>query len=187
MALAMDSPPLAPLIVISGAAGTGKTTLAHALAQRTGATVVDLDADTEDVLDTCRHEHPEWTLSETIERSREQRYSRLIDVTVRARASQGSPVISVAPFSLEIGDERLWENFVRRCGSGEVTLVWLSVTPEIRAVRLAERGELRDVGRTDLSARFDPPVVGHVAIDAADPASVQVLTLMSHFNNGTFN
>lgn len=183
MAVTMDSRPPAPLIAISGAAGTGKTTLAHAWSDVTGARVIDLDPETVAIVAAELRAHPELDEPAAMARTRDRRYARLVEMTASARRSGARAVVTVAPFTLEIATAPAWADFVHRCGGGDVTLVWLSLSPAVRARRIAARAAYRDRDRLDLEARFDPPAVNHVAVDATASTQAQVALLRSHFDN----
>lgn len=185
MAVTMDSPLPAPLIAISGAAGTGKTTLARAWSDVTGARILDLDPETAAIVAAELREHPELDEPEAIVRTRDRRYDRLIELTASARRSGASAVVTVAPFTREIATAQAWADFVDRCGGGDVSLVWLSLAPPDRARRIAARAADRDRDRHDLEARFDPPAVDHVAVDATASTDAQVALLRSHLGNGS--
>lgn len=186
MASTMETAPPSPLLVISGASGTGKTTVALAWSQLTGARIVDLDEETVDIVRDERIAHADLSEADAVRRSRDRRYARLVDVVRSARTTETRGVVAVAPFSSEIASVRAWQDFVRRCGAGEVALIWLSVPPRVRAARIAERGAARDGARVDLDATFPPPVVEHLAVDARISVEHQLDVLRSHFHNGPF-
>ncbi|MEC7001353.1 MAG: AAA family ATPase, partial [Actinomycetota bacterium] len=103
-----------PVYVISGVAGSGKTTLAHAWAPTMGAAVVDLDVVAANVVDAALHEHPEATPWQINAAYRAQRYQCLIDAITTER--QSATVMAVAPFTQEISGEAPWLQFVRDIG-----------------------------------------------------------------------
>ena len=119
-----------PVYVISGVAGSGKTTLAHAWAPTMGAAIVDLDVVAANVVDTALHEHPEarpWQINAAY---RVQRYRCLIDAITSERRS--ATVMAVAPFTQEIAGEAPWSQFVRDIGGGE----WLTVISGVALVAI---------------------------------------------------
>ena len=114
-----------PVYVISGVAGSGKTTLAHAWAPTMGAAIVDLDVVAADVVDAALREHPEATQWQINAAYRAQRYRCLIDAISSARRS--ATVMAVAPFTQEISGEAPWVQFVRDIGGEPVQLVWIEL------------------------------------------------------------
>lgn len=176
----------APLLIISGAAGTGKTTVANAWAAMTGARVLDLDIVAADLVRRLHAASPGSSEPEVLRSARRGRYECLVRAIVQARESQETAVVAVAPFTEEISSARAWSRFVDACGSGEVALVWLWLDEAERARRIEERGATRDRGRDDADKRFAPPEVAHLAVSAAAATDEQIAQLRSQLGNGPF-
>ena len=170
-----------PVYVISGVAGSGKTTLAHAWAPTMGAAVVDLDVVAANVVDTALSEHPEarpWQINAAY---RAQRYQCLIDAITTERRS--ATVMAVAPFTQEIAGEAPWVQFVRDIGGEPVQLVWIQTGARALSERIASRGAARDEGRSDAAVPTPPPAVPHHAVNGERPVPEIVASLRSRFGN----
>lgn len=170
-----------PVYVISGVAGSGKTTLAHAWAPTMGAAIVDLDVVAANVVDTALHEHPEarpWQINAAY---RVQRYRCLIDAITSERRS--ATVMAVAPFTQEIAGEAPWSQFVRDIGGKPVDLVWIQTGARALSERIALRGAARDGGRSDAAVPKPPPGVPHHAVNGELPVPEIVASLRSRFDN----
>lgn len=176
----------APLLVISGAAGTGKTTLAQAWSTATGHVIVDLDDETSDIVREVLDAHPQWSEAQALTEARDDRYVRLVDSVHKARWSDAIGVVAVAPFTREIHDEQRWREFVDRCGGGDVTLIWLWLDPEVRNERIRQRAAGRDSGRRDIAGSLEVPVVEHLAVNSEVQLEEQIHLLRSHLGNGPF-
>lgn len=171
-----------PVFVISGAAGTGKTTLAQAFARQGNAQVVDLDVVAAAVVQAAQAKNPdasEWQINATV---RQERYAALSEAVRQLRAN--SAVIAVAPFTEEISDADRWKDLVASLGGEPVHLVWLDLDPALRAQRIAGRGATRDHGRIEVDRRA--PAVGYLHLDAAGSVEDLVRGLMSRFGNEAF-
>ena len=170
-----------PVYVISGVAGSGKTTLAHAWAPTMGAAVVDLDVVAANVVDAALHEHPEATPWQINAAYRAQRYQCLIDAITTER--QSATVMAVAPFTQEISGEAPWVQFVRDIGGEPVQLVWIDTGARALSERIASRGAARDAGRRDAAVPTPPPAVPHHAVNGELPVPEIVASLRSRFGN----
>ena len=170
-----------PVYVISGVAGSGKTTLAHAWAPTMGAAIVELDVVAANVVDTALREHPEATQWQINAAYRAQRYRCLIDAITSERRS--ASVMAVAPFTQEIAGEAPWAQFVRDIGGDPVHLVWVQTGARALSERIALRGAARDEGRSDAAVPTPPPVVPHHAVKGELPVPEIVATLRSRFDN----
>lgn len=169
------------VLAVSGAAGTGKTTLATAWAEEIGAAVVDLDEVAADVVEEGLRVAP--GLSEVVLNAelRSERYGALYAEVARLR--QRSAVVAVAPFTWEIGSQEAWADFVAAIGGEPVTLVWMHVDPQIRRKRIERRGASRDHGRTESLQTVTPPVVPALHVDAGSPVTGLLDELRSRLGN----
>jgi len=172
----------ANVIVISGAAGTGKTTLGIACAEALAGVLVDLDDEDRDIDELALAESPDVTA--TLAGARDRRYEVLRSGVSRQRISQPRPVIAIAPFTEEIASAAAWAGFTNAIGGGQVLLVWLFLDPLERATRIEQRGAVRDRDRTDLERIFQAPRVPHIAIDGRLDTDRQIAVIKSRFDNG---
>jgi sugar-phosphatase len=182
------------LFMIAGPAGSGKTTLGVALAERLGAPYLDLDDVTVDLVARFRHDHPDRGEAEVLLALRDRRYAELVQAARRLLASGGSSdVVLIAPFTAEIASTQRWEGWIEQLGTGAVRthLVWLTLTRRDRLARMAARGATRDASL--LAATDSPeelpeapaPMVPCLVLDALLPAADQVERVLQHFGNGS--
>ena len=168
------------LILIGGAAGTGKTSLAGALATRLGANVVDLDDVTAALVQDYLADHPETTEAQALSALRDARYALL----AQAAAEQSGLTIAVAPFSRELACAQDWSAWVRAAGRTDLQCRTLQVTlpAQEHLRRLKERGAARDAERIALASL--PATVacdaelGVLVVDASVPVEQLVETLL---------
>ncbi len=138
------------LIMIGGAAGTGKTSLAGALAPRLGASVVDLDDVTASLVQEYLASNPEVTEALALSVLRDARYALL----AQAAAEQTGLTIAVAPFSRELASAQDWSAWVRAAGRTDLQCRTLQTTlpAEEHLRRLQERGAARDAEQITLAS-----------------------------------
>jgi predicted kinase len=169
-------------ILISGAAGTGKSTLAAALAPRLGAAILDLDVATGPLTEVVCTLLGRTDLSDprVAELTRTPRYETLLALAAdNLRA--GISVILVAPFTAERSPAG-WAAFTDRLEphAAGVLLVWLDLPPDHLITRLKRRGAARDSDKVANPDAFlagvhrAPPVVPHLRLDATRPVTVSV-------------
>ena len=169
------------VLAVSGAAGTGKTTLATAWAEEIGAAVVDLDEVAADVVAEGLRVAPGRREVDLNSELRSERYGALYAEVAHLR--QRSAVVAVAPFTWEIGSREAWADFVSAIGGEPVTLVWMHVDTQIRRERIERRGASRDHGRTESLQTATPPAVPAVHVDAGSPITGLLDELRSRLGN----
>lgn len=161
-------------LVVSGSAGTGKSTFAVALAGHLGAAVLDLDAMYAAVLPLLRPElHPATR--------RAGLYAGLCDAAAPTLAV-GTPVLLVAPWTMERRDPAAWATLastLARTG-GIARLLWVCLDPATVLRRLRERRLDRDAAKLAAPGRWleqarpdEPPAVKHVRVDGSLPAAAE--------------
>jgi predicted kinase len=161
-------------VLVGGAPGTGKSTLAAALAPRLGAAVLDLDVATGPLTDVVAGLIGAVDLSDPrlAELTRTPRYETLFALAVdNLRA--GRPVVLVAPFTAERSVEG-WAAVTGRLGphAAGLTLAWLHLPPRQLVDRLTRRGAMRDTDKVNDPAAFlatlgrEPPAAPHLTLDA---------------------
>jgi mannitol-1-/sugar-/sorbitol-6-phosphatase len=154
------------LVVLAGAAGTGKTTVGRRLARCLGAALLDLDTVTGPLVELLlEREDYGSTYERTIVRP--ARYRALTALALDVLAG-GVPVVAAAPWTKELTDRAWFDDLARSAQDlgGQLVVVWLSCDPEIRRRRLAARGLARDAAVLRQPLQATPtPLVPHVAVD----------------------
>jgi predicted kinase len=179
-------------VLVGGAPGTGKSTLAAALAPRLGAAVLDLDVATGPLTAVVSDLVGAADLSDPrIARlTRSPRYETLFALA-EDNLRAGMPVVMVAPFSTE-RTANGWRAVVRRLSphAADPVLVWLHVTDADLVDRLRRRNAERDRDKTANPSAYltaidrQPPVAPHLALDATLPVAVLVDRVLNHLGSG---
>jgi predicted kinase len=165
-----------PAVVVTGPPASGKSTVAAAVARHLGATLIDLDAVTEPLVDIIGSlinvdDLDDPRLAALTRDARYECITRIAEENLRA----GNAVVLVAPFTQERQNLRAWESLSQRlhvAGGGTVTMVWLQLDAQSVLQRLRHRLAPRDQAKLEDEGRFlarldlGPPVGPHVAIDA---------------------
>ena len=179
---ALTTPHGPPVILVTGAPATGKSTLAVALARRMTAALIDQDVATGALVDVIGslidvHDLDDPRLAALTRSARYETITHLAEDNVRS----GLAVVLVAPFTTERRHLDEWKDLERRLNKagGVPILVWLQLEPQQIMARMRARAARRDVDKlrdeSNLLARLDldPPVGPHLRLDAA--ASVEDL------------
>lgn len=179
------------LVLVAGAAGSGKTTVGNALAERSGFLMADFDVVSATVVAAYRAAHPEVDEPAALAHLREDRYRALADHVREAHAADpGIGIVAAAPFSRELASAAAWADWVAATGwpVDEVLTVALVLDPAERYRRMAGRGSSRDVDVLAASPDDLPPApapaVPCLLVDAGRPVADQVDQVMSQFDNG---
>jgi predicted kinase len=166
-------------VLVSGAAGTGKSTLAAALAPRLGAAVLDLDVATGPLTEVLSGLLGRTDLSDpaVAALTRAPRYETLLALA-EDNLRAGVPVILVAPFTAERSPTG-WAVVADRLGphADGLVLLWLDLPADHHIARLKRRDAARDSDKVrdpeTFLATVDrvAPAVEHLALDATRPAA----------------
>jgi sugar-phosphatase len=164
---------------VAGPAGSGKTTLGRALAQRLGAAMVDLDSVTNPLLDGLADvvaPGSHWNDPALRVRVRPARYAALMAVAADQVAA-GLDAVLVAPFTAELRGGTEWQLLTEAVSPAPVRVAWLRADESLLRQRVAQRQEPRDVVRT--AADLEPPTVEHTVVDASASTATQVAQLLA--------
>jgi predicted kinase len=171
-------------VLIGGAAGTGKTTLAAALAPRLRAAVLDLDVATGPLTEVVarlvgRHDLADPHLAALTRGPRYETLFALAADNLRA----GRPVVLVAPFTAE-RDPGGWATVTARLEPAAPVLIWLHLDRARHIERLRNRAAARDTGKIGDPDAFlagaRPPTVPHLGLDASRPVGELVAAVLAH-------
>ena len=172
------SRPLA--VLVSGAPGSGKSTVGAVIAQRLGAALLDLDTATAAltrVVGDLRGTH-DLDDPDLVRVTRAARYDA-ITALAEDNLAIGVDVVLVAPFSTERRDPAAWDVLRSRLEQGGATsrLVWLRISADEVGRRVERRGLARDAAKhagswTD-GLDLEAPAVPHIEADAVlSPAAI---------------
>ncbi len=166
-------------VLISGAPGTGKSTLAAALAPRLCAAVLDLDVATGPLTTVVSDLIGRADLSDPAIAAitRTPRYDTLMALA-EDNLRAGNPVVLVAPFTVEqsVAGWRAVQDRLAPYAAG-LTLLWLHLPAGHLVDRLKQRGAVRDIDKVSDPAAYlatldrEPPTAPHLALDATMPVA----------------
>ncbi len=182
-----------PVVVITGAPATGKSTLGRVIARRLRAALIDQDVATQPLVEVIQRLVGSDDLDdERLARvTRDARYEAIAALAVD-NLGAGIPVVLIAPYTSERADEQGWavlaDRFVR--AGGTPLLVWLSLEPTRILDRLHARGALRDQAKVasgsaylaQLTRAASRPSVPHLALPAQETPEVLVRQVLRALN-----
>jgi predicted kinase len=163
-------------ILVAGPPASGKSTVGAALAKTLGATLIDQDVATAQLLSIIESlvnvdDLDDPQLAALTRTARYETVTRLAEDNLRL----GNTVLLVAPFTAERKNLPAWQELchrLRRAGGGAVAMVWLYLSREELLQRLRVRGAVRDAAKLRSEQRFieqlelGPPVGPHIPVHA---------------------
>jgi predicted kinase len=172
----------APVFVVAGPPGAGKSTVAGVLAGLLRPHPAVLDKDTlysgfvAEVLSAYGRDDGEREGAWYDEHAKAHEYGGMT-AAAREIRSHGCGVVLVAPFTTQIRDPSVFATWVAELGGPEVHVVWVRVDAETLHSRLLARARPRDTGKLanfeDFVARMrptEPPPVPHTPVDTSPGA-----------------
>jgi predicted kinase len=184
-----------PVVLISGAPASGKSTLSHLVARDLRAAVIDQDVATAPLVDVVQRLVDVDDLDDPrlAGLTRDARYRVLLDLAADNLAA-GVPVVLVAPFTAERTEPAAWAATHDRlvAAGGAPRLVWLRLEPAEMLRRLRARSAERDAPKLADEAAYlsgpaaiacREPVVPHLALDATLPLAELARVVVGALSN----
>ncbi|NQX33197.1 HAD-IA family hydrolase [Herbiconiux sp. VKM Ac-2851] len=172
------------IIVVAGAAGSGKSTLGLELARSLGAALLDLDSLTNPVLEGLGQElsaGAHWNDPALRPVVRPARYAAL-RAALADQVRAGVDAVLIAPFTAELAGGPEWQQLVEAAG-GPPEVVWLRASPALLAERRGLRAAARDVHVVDPPADAEPQVP-HLVVDASLSTAQQLASVRRRLGGG---
>jgi mannitol-1-/sugar-/sorbitol-6-phosphatase len=167
------------VVIVAGAAGSGKSTVAAVAARALPAALLDIDVTFGPIVPLLAG-HARTVVREAI-------YEGLAETAANA-AQAGASVVIAAPFTRERRDPHAWERLRERCAEAgaEAVMAWLRVPDAMLLERLAVRGAGRDAAKLANPAAWlceatpeVPPTVPHIELDGTRPAGETARALLA--------
>lgn len=169
------------IVIVAGAAGTGKSTLGLAMARELGLPMLDLDSITNPVLDALivpifGGDH--WNSDALRPALRPARYASLA-AAARDQVRAGVGAVLVAPFTREMAGASEWASLVAAVHPARPEVVWLTAPTELLTARRTVRGEIRDAHIADPPVG-SAPAVPHLRLDADLATGEQIAATLGY-------
>ena len=175
-------------ILVAGPPASGKSTVGSALAKTLGATLIDQDVATGQLLSIIESlvnvdDIDDPQLAALTRPARYETVTRLAEDNLRL----GNTVLLVAPFTAERKNLPAWQELchrLRRAGGGAVAMVWLYLSREELMQRLRVRAADRDAAKLGGEQRFldqlelGPPVGPHIPVHAVGSVDAIVHSIL---------
>jgi predicted kinase len=175
-------------ILVAGPPASGKSTVGAALAKTLGATLIDQDVATGQLLSIIEFlvnidDIDDPQLAALTRPARYETVTRLAEDNLRL----GNTVLLVAPFTAERKNLPAWQELchrLRRAGGGAVAMVWLYLSREELLQRLRVRAADRDAAKLGGEQRFldqlelGPPVGPHIPVHAVGSVDAIVHSIL---------
>lgn len=140
---------LAPVWVVAGAPGAGKSTVARSVAATVEPPAALLDKDTmysafvDATLLAAGRPVGEREGDWYDDHIKVHEYAGMAATARQVRAS-GCPVVLCAPYSSQIRSHAMWDKLIEDVGGPRVELLWVRCDPQVLRARLVARGSPRD-------------------------------------------
>jgi hypothetical protein len=175
----LTNPADLPVVVVAGVAGSGKTTLGHALSRAIGLPVLDLDSLTNPLLDVLDGliEGPHWnSTGPHVELIRRGRYA-VLRSAARDIIAVNQRAVLVAPFTRELAGGQEWDALTAAVAPAPVRVIYIDGSAELLARRRLMRRAARDAQRPP-GPPPTPPRVPHLRVDASLSTEQQVFRVL---------